>query len=126
MSEENKNPGERLVEVDNPIHAHLAKHHAAVEKHLEKEMHRLARNKKFFFITGAVLLIALIIATLRIDPNAPFQTQLGYAYIGMWGFVYFILMLVWFVIDKNTLEIRKDIKELSLEVKELKESSGKK
>jgi len=121
MSEEKKKLGESLLEANNPVRASMAKHHAAVEKHLEKEMNRLARNKRFFFITGAVLLIALIIATLRIDPHAPFQTQLGYAYIGMWGFVYFILMLVWFVIEKNTLEIRKDIKELQLEIKELKE-----
>jgi hypothetical protein len=120
-----KKLGDRLVEVDNPIHAHIAKHHDAVHKHLEKEMHRLARNKKFFFITGVMILALLIFVMLRIDPDAPFQFQLGFAYVGMWGFVYFVLMLVWFVIDKNTLEIRKDIKELSLEVKEMKEKMEK-
>ena len=125
MNDLRKRLGERLIEQEGIGQVQSGKYRREVEKLMEKENRRLMWQKLTYWCVAPALLLESVWFSMKIDDAATTQAQLRYLFWAIWPFLFVMLMQIQYFANRNTIEIRKEVKELMLAIKELKEKTGK-
>ncbi len=117
--------GSRLV-AEAPLRAlQSEKYRKEVEKLMEKEDRRFKVQKVTYWCVAPLLIVESVIFSMKLDDAATTQEQFRYLFWALWPFLFVMLMQIQYFGARNTLEIRKEVKELMLAIKELKEKKDK-
>lgn len=93
-----------------------------VERIMGKEIRKFKQTRLIYWIMGPIMVIQLLIFARMMESAETVQRQLNFAFWGIWAFLFFLMLLGGYLLARYTLEVRKDLKELTLAVEELKES----
>jgi hypothetical protein len=125
MTEIRKGLGERLVAQEGSSHIQSEKYRKEVEKLMEKEIRKLKWQKISYWVVAPLLLLEAIFFAMKLDDAATVQIQMRYLFWVIWLFLTVMLIQIQYIANRNTIEIRKEVKELMLAIKELKAKTGK-
>jgi hypothetical protein len=126
MSEKKQRLGDLLVEVGKPRDDIWQSYRKEVEKIMEKEIRWFKWSKIAVFSVTPLLILSAIIYMGRMEETANLQKEIYWGFLAILAFLMAMNALIPFYSNRYTLEIRKDIKELTLAIKELKETVEKK
>ncbi len=125
MNDFRKRLGERLIEQEGICQAQSDKYRKEVEKLMEKETRKLKWQKVSYWAVAPLLILESVWFSTKLDDAATVQIQLRYLLWAIWPFLFVMLMQIQYFANRNTIEIRKEVKELMLAIKELKDRTGK-
>jgi hypothetical protein len=92
---------------------------------MEKEIRKLKWQKISYWVVAPLLLLESVWFSTKLDDAATLQIQLRYLFWAIVPFLFVMLMQIQYFANRNTIEIRKEVKELMLAIKELKAKTGK-
>jgi p-aminobenzoyl-glutamate transporter AbgT len=125
MNDTRRRLGERLIEQEGISQAQSEKYRKEVEKLMEKEIRKLKWQKISYWVVAPLLLLESVWFSTKLDDAATVQIQLRYLFWAIVPFLFVMLMQIQYFANRNTIEIRKEVKELMLAIKELNEKIGK-
>lgn len=125
MNDFRKRLGERLVEQEGIRQVQSDTYRKEVEKLMEKEMRQLKWQKVSYWVVAPLLLLESVWFSTKLDDAATVQIQLRYLFWAILPFLFVMLMQIQYFANRNTIEIRREVKELMLAIKELKAKTGK-
>lgn len=125
MTERKPTLGDRLLEAGRPEPDVSERCRKEVERLMEKEIRKMKWFTWQVWIVGGALVLMTMLFASRMDAATTVQSQLHFAFSALWALLFFVVIVVRFVSDRNALQIRKEIKELRIAVNELKEGLDK-